>query len=220
MIYFTKECVVCMERDSTVLFKPCNHMCCCEQCSRDIQSLELSCPICRVPVETTTFNEYTESILEQVDDGKLSIWLDRRQEYIDTLKQKIRIAGNGGMKGRGKLARAVSNAVSDAFAEAILEREGADRLGSKTTFQIESDDTLVVTRTISKKKKPVVERYPLVDKDQLLEDVRGTECCTELHLATYDPHIFHLFQYHYNGQVDEGMDAAGILQKKRIRRRN
>lgn len=36
-------CVVCLELDASVLFLPCKHLKCCENCARDLQT----CPICR-----------------------------------------------------------------------------------------------------------------------------------------------------------------------------
>ena len=37
------ECKICMDRDKTVLFEPCMHLCCCNICSMKVKS----CPICR-----------------------------------------------------------------------------------------------------------------------------------------------------------------------------
>ncbi|XP_043094923.1 E3 ubiquitin-protein ligase LRSAM1 isoform X2 [Puntigrus tetrazona] len=39
----SSECVVCMERESQVIFLPCGHVCCCQTCSDALQS----CPLCR-----------------------------------------------------------------------------------------------------------------------------------------------------------------------------
>jgi hypothetical protein len=40
------ECRICMDAEKTVLFEPCMHVCCCNQCSRKVKS----CPICRSKV--------------------------------------------------------------------------------------------------------------------------------------------------------------------------
>ena len=37
------ECKICMDKDKTVLFEPCMHLCCCKECSRLVKN----CPICR-----------------------------------------------------------------------------------------------------------------------------------------------------------------------------
>lgn len=42
----SSECVVCMERESQVIFLPCGHVCCCQTCSNAL----LSCPLCRASV--------------------------------------------------------------------------------------------------------------------------------------------------------------------------
>lgn len=39
----TKTCVICYELDIDIYFKPCNHMCVCQECSKKIQN----CPMCR-----------------------------------------------------------------------------------------------------------------------------------------------------------------------------
>ncbi|XP_035040705.2 E3 ubiquitin-protein ligase LRSAM1 isoform X3 [Hippoglossus stenolepis] len=39
----SSECVVCMEKESQVIFLPCGHVCCCQVCSNALQN----CPLCR-----------------------------------------------------------------------------------------------------------------------------------------------------------------------------
>ncbi|XP_018588298.1 E3 ubiquitin-protein ligase LRSAM1 isoform X2 [Scleropages formosus] len=39
----SSECVVCMEKESQVIFLPCGHVCCCQVCSDALQT----CPLCR-----------------------------------------------------------------------------------------------------------------------------------------------------------------------------
>lgn len=39
----TKSCVICMENEKCIIFSPCNHYYCCEECSNRISN----CPICR-----------------------------------------------------------------------------------------------------------------------------------------------------------------------------
>lgn len=44
----TSECVVCMENDRCIVFKPCGHVCCCEKCSEHmLSSSSPKCPLCR-----------------------------------------------------------------------------------------------------------------------------------------------------------------------------
>lgn len=43
----TSECVVCMEFESKIIFLPCGHLCCCDQCETNIQL----CPMCRALIE-------------------------------------------------------------------------------------------------------------------------------------------------------------------------
>jgi hypothetical protein len=40
-------CKVCMEREATILFLPCAHILCCEQCSRPLSD----CPVCRTSIQ-------------------------------------------------------------------------------------------------------------------------------------------------------------------------
>jgi hypothetical protein len=42
------ECVICMDNRKNIIIKPCNHLCCCEECSKNIGD---KCPICRTNVK-------------------------------------------------------------------------------------------------------------------------------------------------------------------------
>ena len=44
------KCVICLENDKCMLLMPCKHVCCCEQCSKDINQ----CPLCRKNIESKT----------------------------------------------------------------------------------------------------------------------------------------------------------------------
>ena len=37
-----RQCVACMERDKSVLFMPCRHLCVCTECSKEV----VKCPVC------------------------------------------------------------------------------------------------------------------------------------------------------------------------------
>ncbi|XP_078406530.1 E3 ubiquitin-protein ligase LRSAM1 isoform X1 [Cetorhinus maximus] len=41
------ECVVCMERESQMIFIPCGHVCCCQTCGAELHA----CPLCRKDIE-------------------------------------------------------------------------------------------------------------------------------------------------------------------------
>ena len=43
-----KTCKVCMERDLSVVFLPCRHLCCCNECGTNLSIGD--CPMCRVPI--------------------------------------------------------------------------------------------------------------------------------------------------------------------------
>lgn len=48
MLYFQiEECLVCSDKKSSVLFKPCGHMCACESCSQIMKK----CVTCRSQIE-------------------------------------------------------------------------------------------------------------------------------------------------------------------------
>ena len=36
-------CIICIEQERQIIFKPCNHIACCSTCSKNLQE----CPICR-----------------------------------------------------------------------------------------------------------------------------------------------------------------------------
>jgi hypothetical protein len=40
-------CLVCYDKKRDILFMPCNHLCCCDNCSNNINK----CPYCRVDIE-------------------------------------------------------------------------------------------------------------------------------------------------------------------------
>jgi hypothetical protein len=42
-----ERCVSCLSNKKCVLYSPCNHMVCCNECSRTIISATNKCPICR-----------------------------------------------------------------------------------------------------------------------------------------------------------------------------
>jgi len=43
------RCVICLNSDSNILYKTCNHCCVCETCSRGlIENDDMKCPICRL----------------------------------------------------------------------------------------------------------------------------------------------------------------------------
>ena len=44
------KCVICLENYKCMLLMPCKHVCCCEQCSKDINQ----CPLCRKNIESKT----------------------------------------------------------------------------------------------------------------------------------------------------------------------
>ncbi|XP_078082206.1 E3 ubiquitin-protein ligase LRSAM1 [Mustelus asterias] len=41
------ECVVCLERESQMIFLPCGHVCCCQTCGAELRT----CPLCRKDIE-------------------------------------------------------------------------------------------------------------------------------------------------------------------------
>ena len=41
-------CIICIDSESTIMIKPCNHVCACSRCSKKIKK---KCPICRGIVE-------------------------------------------------------------------------------------------------------------------------------------------------------------------------
>lgn len=46
-LWCSSECVICFEVTRLLVFVPCGHVCCCEQCSAGVNQ----CPLCRAGVE-------------------------------------------------------------------------------------------------------------------------------------------------------------------------
>lgn len=46
------KCAVCHDAAPNIAFSPCNHMCCCENCSNALG--DVRCPICRAPIHDRT----------------------------------------------------------------------------------------------------------------------------------------------------------------------
>ena len=48
------DCCVCLDMKVSVVFSPCGHYCCCEECSTQLisqQSTRRTCPLCRGPID-------------------------------------------------------------------------------------------------------------------------------------------------------------------------
>ena len=44
-------CVVCMDRERSCLYVPCNHLVVCVECDADIKAASLPCPYCNEPID-------------------------------------------------------------------------------------------------------------------------------------------------------------------------
>ena len=42
-----RQCIICYDNQKSVMIRPCNHVCLCEVCSRNIRGLNGKCPMCR-----------------------------------------------------------------------------------------------------------------------------------------------------------------------------
>jgi hypothetical protein len=42
-----RQCIICYENPKCFMIRPCNHVCLCEKCSRNVQGLRGKCPMCR-----------------------------------------------------------------------------------------------------------------------------------------------------------------------------
>ena len=45
-----RECIVCMDRDTTHAFLPCGHLCACFHCACVLHTMGEPCPVCRVEI--------------------------------------------------------------------------------------------------------------------------------------------------------------------------
>lgn len=139
------------------------------------------------------------------------------------IKTITTVKTTAGFTGGSKLSRAVTSEMHDALEEATNERKGTERMTGKPVIAVADDDDgtkqLSVVYRAPKKKKDTSEIYEYVSKDELIESITGTEECTQLHLASFDPHIYFLIHHHFEGDVETGMQELGILQKKRTRKK-
>ena len=46
-------CVVCFVKDKAIMLRPCNHVCLCTECGKNIPALNYMCPICRKDIANT-----------------------------------------------------------------------------------------------------------------------------------------------------------------------
>jgi len=62
-----KECCVCLEKSAEVMFLPCHHFDCCNECSAKPQ-VEKECPLCRTPIQEkiVIYNSNTKSTSSNV----------------------------------------------------------------------------------------------------------------------------------------------------------
>ena len=42
-----QECIICLSDAAVLMVKPCNHVCFCEECGKDLVKKTENCPICR-----------------------------------------------------------------------------------------------------------------------------------------------------------------------------
>ena len=216
-VFYTKQCIICLDHSSDTLFEPCSHQCCCKACADTIIGMNMDCPLCRTPIGASG-TEFTSSESEPVDDGVLSMWIDCREAYLEKLRGKK--SGNAAFAGTSKLARSVNREIGDALIEAQMITQGTDRMGAKKiTYSITDGDVFQVTYTPRKKRKSITETYQFVSKDVLISDMDGTEKTTVFDVSVYEPHLYFLFHYHYDGDVEGGMKEANLLETKRRRRR-
>ena len=43
----SKECIICMDEDKTMVFAPCGHYCACKKCCENVINIIGTCPLCR-----------------------------------------------------------------------------------------------------------------------------------------------------------------------------
>lgn len=99
-----------------------------------------------------------------------------------------------------------------------MEREGTERMSAKNIkYNISDDDVLTVSYKVSRSTKKEI--YQMIDLEKVISDLEGTDQVILSDLAIYEPHLYWLFHYHCDGDVEDGMARAGILQTKRRRSR-
>lgn len=136
-------------------------------------------------------------------------------------KRKARCAKNALVNGNSLLSRVVRGAVSDYMDQLQRENAGTQRLNtprSRINFKVEDQSTLVVSYTPKGKRKPIEETYPnLVRTKDQVEDqiVSADEAWTAMDLAVYEPGLYWLLYYLYEGKIIATLNRLAPQAKKR-----
>ena len=196
VVFTTEECVICMDRPSTVTFLHCAHKCTCEECSEQVKKASpLGCPLCRQ--EIVIFSTAVNALALLPSEKELDAFEQYKSEYMVLLRRAC--AKNAGYVGGGKQARAVGRAMGSELEERVKENAGTDRYGGmKPTFTV-NGDTFTVTYKVQGKRKPLIETYMYQEWDtakraltEMLEDDR----MDVIGVATHYPEYFWLAKYH------------------------
>jgi hypothetical protein len=145
-------------------------------------------------------------------------FMSGRDEYIKKLRG--RCAKNAGFVGKGRLSRDVASCMSDALEEAEMLTASTQRImvGKKAEVTI-NNDIIHVSYKPKGKRKPITEEYDYMGKDELVEELTGSDLWSVMDLCMYYPQFYWLIYYHYEKNVKEGMKQLNILEKEHKRRR-
>lgn len=88
--YPEKDCVVCLERDSSQLLLPCKHLCLCDVCAHSIIAVAPLCPLCRQKIEQCIDKTATtEQSFQVIDVNLFAAYEQERTDYFDKIKPVI-----------------------------------------------------------------------------------------------------------------------------------
>jgi hypothetical protein len=203
-VFFSEDCVICLDAASTRLFYPCRHACVCAACDEKILKAKMACPLCREKI--TARGPLGED--EEKEEQLIGAFVRKeRDAYIRQLD--IRVASNV----CGNLGAFARQIFGDEYERRQAEAAGEARaMASKIEFA-EHDHLLVVTYKSGRRK--FTEKVPLVDAD-LGDDA---EPLTVLDLATHSPAQYWAWYRAWDGDVERGLREGGLLQTKRRRKK-
>jgi Zinc finger, C3HC4 type (RING finger) len=208
-VFKSEECVICMECDSSNVFDPCHHQCCCGACSDGIRKANMPCPLCRQDILDIVSVQYQTVPVVIPTEG-----FDR-DAYISEMRGKV--ANNAGFKGNSKFAKSVNRSIVGELEQRQMETKGGERCTGKNIKTEKTEEKLNVEYKVGRKiHKESYDWMELEDaKNGLLEGLAG-DSLDVLDCAIWHPEFYWCFYHHLNGkELENFFRDSGILNNKR-----
>lgn len=234
-VFSSTECVVCLNGNDDaddesvvvalhVIFVPCMHRCCCDDCCAKIQDAGLACPLCRAVITAHRVYAFPDLDMVQAVDSALveDFKRERRHEYREQMRRTVK--SNAAYVGKSKLARSVASAVGSELEQRERETRGTERVMAKpstvATARIDDGDTLAVDYKCGRSKRH--ESHPYAEWDEVARELLaalGGDRISVVDLATHYPEFYWLIYHHRAGRVAAAMEELGIAESNKQRKR-